>query len=529
MLSNKKAFTIVELLVVVVVIAILAAIAIVSYNGISNMSKDSSISSALSQMSKKISIYHIKNNELYPDDLSSADPVLNSEVEFSYNVSSDRKDYCLDGRAYGRVFYIKKDSGPKKGYCDGLDGVDTDGSASSMVEITPSMSYGDERFKVVMNDDWSTALLNWSAGSNVQKYQIQIEKGDGNWVYVNKNTGGTQSVGVHSCAALETGTYSQNCSSNIEPSVTSLSWYDGNSRVQSSSSKYGYRLRAVGEGASSEWVTVYVEPSLTGRTKVKNLKAVPVSDSDISQMIVSWDAVAKNNIPNPQIHVQVRRNSGEWENVNKATGSVIAVGSHYCRSINENSTFYKDYCSFTIPANETRVVWGDKNVRPNLVDDLVDFRIRLRSNTVLGVVSDWTQFNYRLPPKESLSTPVGFAADSSSDWSSINLSWTNPANNIFNSNTHIQVRKSNGEWENVNKATGSVIAVGSHYCRNINESSTFYKEHCSFTIPNDTTSVVWSNANAIPSAGQEMGYRIRYTSTSVIGHASEWVYATLSR
>jgi len=51
--SNKKGFTIVELLIVIVVIAILAAISIVAYNGIQNRGKQSSAQTLASQIAKK--------------------------------------------------------------------------------------------------------------------------------------------------------------------------------------------------------------------------------------------------------------------------------------------------------------------------------------------------------------------------------------------------------------------------------------------------------------------------------------------
>ena len=66
MWAKQKGFTIVELLIVIVVIAILAAITIVAYNGIQNRAADSAIVSDLASLKKKIDLYKVDNNELYP-------------------------------------------------------------------------------------------------------------------------------------------------------------------------------------------------------------------------------------------------------------------------------------------------------------------------------------------------------------------------------------------------------------------------------------------------------------------------------
>ncbi|MFZ1242789.1 MAG: prepilin-type N-terminal cleavage/methylation domain-containing protein, partial [Candidatus Saccharimonas sp.] len=63
--TNRRGFTIVELLIVIVVIAVLAAISIVSYNGIQERARKSEILSAADQMSKVVELYKIDNNS-YP-------------------------------------------------------------------------------------------------------------------------------------------------------------------------------------------------------------------------------------------------------------------------------------------------------------------------------------------------------------------------------------------------------------------------------------------------------------------------------
>lgn len=57
--SQRKGFTIVELLIVIVVIAILAAISIVAYTGIQNRASDSAVKSDLVAIAKQYALYRV--------------------------------------------------------------------------------------------------------------------------------------------------------------------------------------------------------------------------------------------------------------------------------------------------------------------------------------------------------------------------------------------------------------------------------------------------------------------------------------
>jgi prepilin-type N-terminal cleavage/methylation domain-containing protein len=65
MKSNKKGFTIVELLIVIVIIGILAAITIVAYNGIQERSKFSREQADMNAINKMIQLYYAANSQ-YP-------------------------------------------------------------------------------------------------------------------------------------------------------------------------------------------------------------------------------------------------------------------------------------------------------------------------------------------------------------------------------------------------------------------------------------------------------------------------------
>lgn len=62
---NQKAFTIVELLIVIVVIAILASITIVSYNGVQNRAKTTAAKALAANVNKAVEV-HVAETGLYP-------------------------------------------------------------------------------------------------------------------------------------------------------------------------------------------------------------------------------------------------------------------------------------------------------------------------------------------------------------------------------------------------------------------------------------------------------------------------------
>lgn len=86
--SQKKGFTVVELLIVVVAIAILAAITIVSFNGIQSRSKAASLQADLANAAKTLELFKTQSStETYPDTLAAAN--LNASPGTTYEYSAD--------------------------------------------------------------------------------------------------------------------------------------------------------------------------------------------------------------------------------------------------------------------------------------------------------------------------------------------------------------------------------------------------------------------------------------------------------
>ena len=118
---NNKAFTIVELLVVITVIGILATIAAVSYVGVSAKAKTAAVQSDLRNASQQIDMYKVENSQ-YPTSTS----VLNdnkglklspSNSLLSYTYDDTANYYCLTMKSGTIVTSIKNNAAPVSGYC----------------------------------------------------------------------------------------------------------------------------------------------------------------------------------------------------------------------------------------------------------------------------------------------------------------------------------------------------------------------------------------------------------------------------
>ena len=95
--KNNKAFTIVELLVVIVVIGILAAITIVSYSGISRRAIAVSLQNDLDSASKLLKMYNVEHG-YYPSSLGANDCPATPDIDNRYCIkASTGNDFAYTG------------------------------------------------------------------------------------------------------------------------------------------------------------------------------------------------------------------------------------------------------------------------------------------------------------------------------------------------------------------------------------------------------------------------------------------------
>ena len=157
---NKRAFTIVELLVVIVVIGILAAITIVSYTGISSKATVSSLQSDLSSAKKQLALYYVDHNT-YPASINNSNCPLDS-------VGTADTKYCIKPSGSNTFTYIS--SSPY--------------STFSLSSLNSSTRYS-------ITNDTSPVLGGWIAGiaatALANKWVYSVDSGTSH-LYKNSNT-----------------------------------------------------------------------------------------------------------------------------------------------------------------------------------------------------------------------------------------------------------------------------------------------------------------------------------------------------
>jgi len=117
--KSSRAFTIVELLIVIVVIGILAAITIVSFNGVQNRARVATTQSDLENAAKQLEVYKltVSSANSYPVDLSTAGLKASTNTTYVYSNNSAANTYCLTATNSGTSYYVASGTAMQSGTC----------------------------------------------------------------------------------------------------------------------------------------------------------------------------------------------------------------------------------------------------------------------------------------------------------------------------------------------------------------------------------------------------------------------------
>lgn len=150
MFDSQKAFTIVEIVIVIVIISILATIGIVVYSGVQQEAKQVSLSNDLRNAAEHVKLESFKDPasgfNLPPEVSVSEGNVLSASDHYGY-----RDEYCINGYATstGEVYHIRPLYGLKSGLCP------SENAGSRIGGTFPEPIFGINRFTDVR--DWQIA------------------------------------------------------------------------------------------------------------------------------------------------------------------------------------------------------------------------------------------------------------------------------------------------------------------------------------------------------------------------------------
>lgn len=188
----KKAFTVVELLIVIVIIGILAAITLVSYTNIRQMANNSSMQSDLINVSKLLDIYKngSSSGDAYPASLSAAN--INNSISSiaNYVYTPDGKSYCASETISAVTYSITSTSkSPKQTTCS-LNGIlawwKLNGNANDSGEYANNGTVSGASLTIgqngVVNGAYNFTSTNYVTVPNSQSLKIPSEISISAWV-----------------------------------------------------------------------------------------------------------------------------------------------------------------------------------------------------------------------------------------------------------------------------------------------------------------------------------------------------------
>jgi len=187
--SDRRGFTIVELLIVIVVIGILAAITIVAFNGIQSRANTAVLQADLNNLAKKIQSENALTGT-YPDTLSGMSGSAGTLLE--YTRTAGGASFCLTGQRGNTV-----------------------NSASSTDKVSTT---GCPITNLVDNPSLEANTSNWSPHTNFTQSRVQV---NGEWTYrVTRNGTGAAAIYIGKSNPFATPDGSYSASIWVTTSVT---------------------------------------------------------------------------------------------------------------------------------------------------------------------------------------------------------------------------------------------------------------------------------------------------------------------
>lgn len=524
----SKAFTIVELLVVIVVIGILAAVVIVAYNGVKKNAVNSVIQSTLVSVGKKIEA-NKQINGSYPTATLPDDITAPANIGLALAQSSSANEFCVNGTAQGYAdiqWHVDQTLKVTTGLCAGAviagsvigdyHGGTTPPPAGYVIPSRPqtAQSTGDFKLTASIPEAWDQLTLSWTAPAGMASsstYEIQTRSSStGDWYYHNRTDGSSDyASAVYS--------YS-NRTFSIPYSTNSLTWSNANRmpKVAGADSEYRIRYRTTA-GTFSEWDTVGlgnpIQSASDAPAGVDGFKVTRANDW--STITLSWDQLPSFAINMSEVSYEIQTRSsptGTWYYHNRVDGASDYTSAVYSYS---NRTF-------SIPYDTMSLTWPNRV--PRTVGEKYEYRIRYNLRGSINSFSDWSVATLNNPIQSMADAPVavtGFTVTPTSNWSSITMSWDQLppfAVTMTEATYEIQTRSSaNGTWYFHNRVDGS-----SDYT-----SAIYSYSNRTFSIPHTTTSLTWSSR--MPAAGGHYEYRIRYFLRGGINEYSAWTTFSLDR
>jgi len=161
----KKAFTIVELLVVIVVIGILATITAVSYSGINEKAKESALKTSLTNASRLMAISTLDNEDMAPTSIPSEFKSPNG-VGLSLSEVAGSSDYCINGQislsgdSYKYMFLDSGFGSIQNGWCSGSTIPDSENGMNKNLTI-------DDSFTNINSSGWNLSISGGLVGVTI--------------------------------------------------------------------------------------------------------------------------------------------------------------------------------------------------------------------------------------------------------------------------------------------------------------------------------------------------------------------------